>query len=139
VCPRFRKKKVGRALVSRVAAIAEEESCFAIIFHVLDWNETAIEFYKRMNAMFLDDWKTVCLKDNALRLVAHCAVDPSWVFSGRGPFGSLCPYSVGIRSHPAKQEASTSGCWTGPLHPPLATLFGFSPLVAFTTEGLLAS
>jgi GNAT superfamily N-acetyltransferase len=71
VRPRFRKKKVGHALLSRVAAIAEDESCFGIIFHVLDWNETAIEFYKKMNATFLDDWKTICLKDKALRLVAH--------------------------------------------------------------------
>jgi GNAT superfamily N-acetyltransferase len=71
VRPQFRKKKVGRALLSSVAAIAEEECCFGITFHVLDWNETAINFYKKMNATFLDDWKTVCLKDSALRLVAH--------------------------------------------------------------------
>jgi len=33
--------------------------------------KTAIQFYKKMNATFLDDWKTVCLEGNALRLVAE--------------------------------------------------------------------
>jgi GNAT superfamily N-acetyltransferase len=77
VRPRFRKNKVGLALLSSVAAIAEEESCFGITFHVLDWNETAIEFYKKMNATFLDDWKTVCLKGNAMRLAAKSKPDPN--------------------------------------------------------------
>ena len=71
VRPQFRKNKVGGALLSRVAAIAREESCFGVMLHVLDWNETAIRFYKKMNATFLDDWKTVCLKGNALRLLAE--------------------------------------------------------------------
>jgi len=62
---------VGRALLSRVASIAQQESCFGVMLHVLGWNETAIQFYKKMDATFLDDWKTVCLKGNALRLVAR--------------------------------------------------------------------
>ena len=71
VRPQFRKNKIGRALLLRVAAIARHESCFGVMLHVLDWNETAIQFYKKMNATFLDDWKTVCLKGDALRLVAE--------------------------------------------------------------------
>jgi GNAT superfamily N-acetyltransferase len=70
VRPQFRKNKIGRALLSRVAAIAQQESCFGVMLHVLGWNKTAIQFYKKMDATFLDDWKTVCLKGNALRLVA---------------------------------------------------------------------
>jgi GNAT superfamily N-acetyltransferase len=76
VRPRFRKNKVGRALLSRVAAIAQQEACFGVMLHVLDWNEMAIQFYKRMDATFLDDWKTVCLKGDALRLVANTAPAP---------------------------------------------------------------
>jgi GNAT superfamily N-acetyltransferase len=75
VRPQFRKNKIGRALLSRVAAIAQQESCFAVMFHVLHWNQTAIEFYKKMNATFLDDWKTVCLMGDALRLVANGEMD----------------------------------------------------------------
>jgi len=40
---------------------------------VLDWNEMTIQFYKKMDATFLDDWKTVCLKGDALRIVASAA------------------------------------------------------------------
>jgi GNAT superfamily N-acetyltransferase len=71
VRPQFRKNKIGGALFSRVAAIAREENCFGVMLHVLDWNEMAIQFYKKMNATFLDDWKTVCLTGEALQLVAE--------------------------------------------------------------------
>ena len=73
VRPQFRKNKVCRALLSRVVAIAQQEDCFGIMFQVLDWNEMAIQFYKKMDATFLDDWKTVCLKGDALRIVASAA------------------------------------------------------------------
>ena len=48
---------------------------FGVMLHVLDWNEMAIQFYRKMDATFLDDWKTVCLKGDALRLVANTAPD----------------------------------------------------------------
>ena len=67
VRPRFRKNKVGLALLSRVAAIAEQEHCFGVMLHVLDWNEIAIQFYKKLDATFLDDWKTVCLIGPAVK------------------------------------------------------------------------
>jgi GNAT superfamily N-acetyltransferase len=70
VRPEFRKNKIGHALFSRVAAIALQENCFGIMLHVLDWNEMAIQFYKKMDATFLDDWKTVCVKGSAMREVA---------------------------------------------------------------------
>jgi GNAT superfamily N-acetyltransferase len=75
VRPQFRKNKVGRALLARVAAIAQQEDSFGVMLHVLDWNEMAIQFYKKMDATFLDNWKTVCLKGDVLRLVANAAPD----------------------------------------------------------------
>jgi GNAT superfamily N-acetyltransferase len=75
VRPEFRKNKIGRALFFRVAAIAIQENCFGIMLHVLDWNELAIQFYKKMDATFLDNWKTVCLKGSALRIVAGAEDD----------------------------------------------------------------
>jgi GNAT superfamily N-acetyltransferase len=71
VRPKYRKNKIGRALISRVATIAQQEHCFGIMLHVLDWNETAIQFYRKINATFLDDWRTVCLKGTAMREVAE--------------------------------------------------------------------
>jgi len=33
---------------------------------VLDWNQPAIDFYKRLGASFLDQWKSVLLTGEAL-------------------------------------------------------------------------
>jgi GNAT superfamily N-acetyltransferase len=69
----FRGKNVGKALLSRVAAIAVEERCFAMRWQVLDWNRNAIDFYKKLDAEFLDEWKTVSLSGEPLRRVAEDA------------------------------------------------------------------
>ena len=71
VRPQFRKNQIGWLLLSRVARVAQQERCFGVMLHVLAWNDTAIRFYKKMNATFLDDWRTVCLKGNALRMVGE--------------------------------------------------------------------
>jgi GNAT superfamily N-acetyltransferase len=70
VRPPFRGKRVGRALLAHVARITEETNSFGIMFNVLDWNTRAIEFYRRIGATFLDDWKTVCLKQKAVHDLA---------------------------------------------------------------------
>jgi GNAT superfamily N-acetyltransferase len=67
---KYRSKKIGSALLSRVAAIAVEEGCFAMRWQVLDWNQPAIDFYKKLDADFLDEWKTVSLTGEPLRRVA---------------------------------------------------------------------
>jgi GNAT superfamily N-acetyltransferase len=69
----FRGKNVGKALLSRVAAIAVAEECFAMRWQVLDWNQNAIDFYKKLDAEFLDEWKTVSLSGKPLRRVAEDA------------------------------------------------------------------
>jgi len=55
----YRGKEIGKAMLARVAAIAREENCFGVRWQVLDWNAPAIEFYRRLGAEFLDEWKTV--------------------------------------------------------------------------------
>jgi len=45
------------------------------MLHVLNWNEMAIQFYKKMDATFLDDWKTVCLRGDALQNLATAIPD----------------------------------------------------------------
>jgi hypothetical protein len=57
-------------LLAQVARIAEDADGFGIMFNVLDWNTRAIEFYRRIGATFLDDWKTACLKQKALHNLA---------------------------------------------------------------------
>jgi Acetyltransferase (GNAT) family len=57
-------------LLTRVASIAREQNCFGVRWQVLDWNAPAIEFYERLGATFLDDWKTISLDGSALERVA---------------------------------------------------------------------
>lgn len=73
VRPQFRRKSVGSALLARVAAIAQRDGCFGLIFTVMEWNSNAIKFYQKLSATFLNDWKVVCLKGNALEAIAKDA------------------------------------------------------------------
>ena len=75
----FRGKKIGNALLARVAAIARAGHCFGVRWQVLDWNKPAIEFYRKIGAEFLDEWKTVSLEGNALeRLAESAASGTTW-------------------------------------------------------------
>jgi GNAT superfamily N-acetyltransferase len=56
VKPEFRRKGHGRALLLRVARIAHERRCARFEWAALDWNAPAIEFYKSLGAVALDDW-----------------------------------------------------------------------------------
>ena len=71
VRPAFRKRGVGRALLAHVAAIAWNEKYFCMRWEVLDWNTPAIEFYRKLGADFLDEWKAVVLIGDPLQVVAE--------------------------------------------------------------------
>lgn len=69
----FRGKDIGSRLLARVAAIAVGEGCFAMRWQVLDWNQPAINFYKKLDAEFLDEWRTVSLSGEPLLRAARRA------------------------------------------------------------------
>jgi GNAT superfamily N-acetyltransferase len=73
VRPQYRSKGVGTQLLAAVASIAWEEDYFCLRWEVLDWNEPAIEFYKNIDAVFLDQWKNVCLIGDALQAMSKKA------------------------------------------------------------------
>ena len=66
VVPEWRGKGVGKQLLMHVAAIAESRNCGRMEWAVLDWNESAIGFYKRLGAQMLDDWRICRLTGDAL-------------------------------------------------------------------------
>jgi len=66
----YRGKEIGKALLARVAAISRAENCFGVRWQVLDWNTPAIDFYRKLGAEFLDEWKTVNLQGDALERLA---------------------------------------------------------------------
>ena len=67
----FRGKGIGKALLANVAGIAKRENCYGVRWEVLDWNQPAIDFYKRLGATFLDQWKSVLLTGEALERAAE--------------------------------------------------------------------
>jgi GNAT superfamily N-acetyltransferase len=70
VRPHFRGRGIGKALLTRVAAVSVERGCRLLFWHVLDWNEPAIEFYRSLGAVTLDTWRRMRLGDDALAAVA---------------------------------------------------------------------
>jgi GNAT superfamily N-acetyltransferase len=70
VLDQFRGNGIGMSLLSTVAKLAIEEGCFGLRWEVLDWNHSAIEFYKKLDATFLNERKAVAFDENAMRRVA---------------------------------------------------------------------
>ena len=59
VRPEHRGKGIGKALLTRVAAIAVAEGCTRLQWDVLEWNTSAIGFYEQMGAQMLMEWRTM--------------------------------------------------------------------------------
>ena len=70
VRPQFRGRGIGKALLTKVAAMSVERGCRLLYWHVLDWNTPAIEFYQSLGAVALEEWKRMRLADEALATVA---------------------------------------------------------------------
>ena len=57
VKPECRGLGIGKALLTRLAAIAVERDYGRFEWSVLDWNEDAIRFYKGMGADVMPEWR----------------------------------------------------------------------------------
>ena len=71
VRPQFRGQGIGKSLLAAVARIARQENCYAIRWEVLDWNALAIEFYHSLGGEFLDHWRSVLLRAQAIENLAE--------------------------------------------------------------------
>jgi len=52
----YRKHKAGLQLFKAIAQKAKDENCDRISWQVLDWNEPAIKFYKKLGAGLDPEW-----------------------------------------------------------------------------------
>lgn len=69
VRPERRGNGYGRALLVRLAEIARARECGRMEWAVLDWNEPAIQFYRKLGALPNDDWTIFRLtRDGIARL-----------------------------------------------------------------------
>lgn len=66
VSPAYRHRGVGQQLLSRVAAVAVVEGCARLEWNVLDWNHTAIDFYRDLGAQFRSEWRLMRVSGPAL-------------------------------------------------------------------------
>jgi GNAT superfamily N-acetyltransferase len=70
VRPEQRGKGYGRVLLVHLAKIAHERGCGRMEWAVLDWNEPAIQFYKKIGAAPLDEWTVFRLTRNGIAKLA---------------------------------------------------------------------
>ena len=56
VLEKYRKHGVGQLLIDAIKSEANSEHANQVRFHVLNWNETAINFYKKNNVSLDDEW-----------------------------------------------------------------------------------
>ena len=59
VRPAHRRSGVGRALITAFLDIAKSRRCPKVEWRVLRWNTPALEFYRSLGAVVLDDWVPV--------------------------------------------------------------------------------
>lgn len=70
VLEEYRGHGIGLALLSRLAAEAVDRGARRLNWQVLDWNETAINFYKALGARAMDDWRGMRLEGGELSEMA---------------------------------------------------------------------
>ncbi len=73
VRPEDRGKGYGRALLIHLAKIARDRGCGRMEWAVLDWNEPAIQFYRKLGAKPMDDWTVFRLKRDGIAKLADAA------------------------------------------------------------------
>jgi GNAT superfamily N-acetyltransferase len=65
VKPEARGKGIGQKMLAYLAHLAKNRKCGRLEWCVLDWNETAIGFYKRIGAKAMDEWTVYRVTDKA--------------------------------------------------------------------------
>jgi GNAT superfamily N-acetyltransferase len=71
VRPEHRGKGYGRALLVDLAKITRERGCGRMEWAVLDWNEPAIEFYRKLGAKPMDEWTVFRLTRDGIAKLAE--------------------------------------------------------------------
>ena len=75
VRPDDRGKGYGRALLIHLAKIARDRGCGRMEWAVLDWNEPAIQFYRKLGAKSMDEWTVFRLKRDGIAKLADAKAD----------------------------------------------------------------
>ncbi|MSP04095.1 MAG: GNAT family N-acetyltransferase [Acetobacteraceae bacterium] len=68
--PAHRGQGIGLGLFRHMARVAMAEGCIGMEWRVLNWNQPAIDFYRRMGATAVNEWATQELQGEALTALA---------------------------------------------------------------------
>jgi GNAT superfamily N-acetyltransferase len=71
VRPEHRRGGIGRAVMEHLARLARERECVRLEWVALDWNEPALNFYAKLGARRLDDWKILRLERDGIARLAN--------------------------------------------------------------------
>ena len=74
VRPDRRGKGYGRRMLAHLASLAVERGCGRLEWAVLDWNEPAISFYRKLGAVAMDEWTVFRLTGAELQNLASSEV-----------------------------------------------------------------
>jgi GNAT superfamily N-acetyltransferase len=70
VRPEARSRGIGRALLTELASIAKRSGYERVEWSVLNWNESAIRFYRSLGAVPMDKWTGYRLDAGGLSALA---------------------------------------------------------------------
>jgi len=71
VQPAHRGTGLGKALLQHLALLAVARGCGRLEWSVLDWNQRAIDFYQKMGATVMPDWRICRVTGDALTALAR--------------------------------------------------------------------
>jgi GNAT superfamily N-acetyltransferase len=70
VRPEHRRGGIGLAVMEHLAGIAEERDYARLEWCALEWNEPALNFYAKLGAHRLDDWRMLRLEEDGIKQLA---------------------------------------------------------------------
>ncbi|MCF7922007.1 MAG: GNAT family N-acetyltransferase [Candidatus Marinimicrobia bacterium] len=71
VKPHMRGKGLGRSMLAYLAHLARERNCGRFEWWVLDWNKSALKFYRSLGAVPMDEWTVQRLEGDTLNNLAN--------------------------------------------------------------------
>ncbi|HBX52831.1 MAG: GNAT family N-acetyltransferase [Bacteroidetes bacterium RIFOXYA12_FULL_35_11] len=71
VKPEMRGKGLGKEMLLYLVRLAKERDCGRLEWAVLDWNTSAINFYKSLGAQPMDDWTIFRLDADAIKKISE--------------------------------------------------------------------
>jgi len=71
VKPEYRGKGIGKGLLIELIKIANKRNCGRVEWAVLDWNQSAIDFYKKLGAENMESWRIFRLTSDKISKIAN--------------------------------------------------------------------